>query len=171
MSQKGGTSGIVLRRAASAMAIAAALVAIGCASFQPPPPSNLELAQPFASHGTLNLCPIPDRPAADVAAESGYAQFAVIALDESSQPIAGIRRADFHVYSESQTFPIEYFRENQGDVPVSIALPIDTSKSMSPKLPAAEQAIGNFINSLSPCDDVTLIAFSSLPWSGAGRNH
>ncbi len=164
MSQKGGTSEIVLRRAASAMVVAAALVAIGCFGNR-----NKEPAQVYSTHGTLNLCPILDRPPADVGSKSGYAQFAVIALDASSQPIAGLKQADFQVYSGNQFFPIEYFRENQGDVPVSIALLIDTSGSMVQKLLAVEKALDGLITSLKPCDELMLIAFSSRPFLLQGR--
>jgi Ca-activated chloride channel family protein len=142
------------------MATAAALVAIGCfgsSEYQAP-------VHVFEEHGILKLCPIPDVPPASVAAKSGYTQFAVIALDESSQPIAGLKQADFQVYSESQTFPIEYLRENQGDVPVSIALLIDTSGSMVQKLLAVEIALDGLITSLKPCDELMLIAFSKRPY-------
>lgn len=164
MSQEGGMSGFALRCAASAMAIAAVLVAIGCFGS-----GDKEPAQVYSTHGTLKLCPIPDRPPADVGSKSGYAQFAVIALDASSQPIVGLKQADFQVYSESQTFPVEYFRENHGDVPVSIALLIDTSGSMEPRLLAVERALDGLITSLKPCDELMLIAFSSRPFLLQGR--
>jgi len=110
------------------------------------------------------LCKSPDAPPADLANKPGYQQFDVSVVDASGQPISGLTRQDFIVYENSRSFPVAYFREHKNDEPVAIALVVDTSGSMVPKLPIVKQSLGSFVTNLNRCDEVILIAFSGNPY-------
>jgi VWFA-related protein len=106
------------------------------------------------------LCKPPDVPSADLAHKPGYRQFAVSVTNASGLPVAGLKQADFVVSEESQKFPINYFRER---APVAVALLVDTSGSMEPKLATVKLRLGNLVENLNRCDEVMLYGFSTKP--------
>jgi len=53
---------------------------------------------------------------------------------------------------------------NKNDEPLAIALVVDTSGSMTPKLPTVEKSLGSLVENLNRCDEVMLMAFSSRPY-------
>jgi VWFA-related protein len=71
---------------------------------------------------------------------------------------------DFIVYENSRSFPVAYFREHKNDEPAAIALVVDTSGSMVPKLPIVKQSLSSFVTNLNRCDEVILFAFSGHPY-------
>jgi len=154
------TIGISLLGAALALIIT---VIAGCAgsrqsSAQQQADNLLHTVHPGPVEG---LCKSPDLPPADVAHKPGYRQFDVSVTDSSGRPISALTQRDFVVYAGSQTFPVTYFREHKNDEPVAIALVVDTSGSMTLKLPVVKQSLGDLVTNLNRCDEVVLFAFSS----------
>src|SRR6202030_1912082 len=94
----------------------------------------------------------------------GYRQFDVSVTNSIGWPVSGLTQQDFVLYAGSQTLPIAYFREHKNDEPVAIALVVDTSGSMMPKLPVVKQSLGSFVTNLNRCDEVILFAFSGNPY-------
>ena len=107
------------------------------------------------------LCKPPDVAAADLVQKPGYQQFSVSVVNATGMPVAGLKQSDFVVYRESQKFPVAYFKDH---APVAIALLVDTSGSMQPKLSIVKQRLSNLVENLNPCDEVMLWAFSSHPF-------
>lgn len=147
-------------------------VIAGCANTQQSnaQAQNKETAASSTPRHVEGLCASPDAPPADLANKPGYQQFVVTVTDASGQPVAGLTQQNFVLYEESQNLPIDYFREDQNDEPVAIALVVDTSGSMEPKLPVVKQSLGNFVENLNRCDEVVVFAFSGhtyllLPFS------
>ena len=64
---------------------------------------------------------------------------------------------------DGQQRPIEFFRQDL-NTPVSVGILVDTSGSMTPKIPQARAAIAEFLRDLNDKDDVFLFAFSSHPF-------
>ncbi|HWJ40582.1 MAG TPA: VWA domain-containing protein [Candidatus Limnocylindrales bacterium] len=145
----------------SLLAAATALTVAGCAGSRPaaaPPQIAQADAKPSPVTG---LCKSPDAPPADVAHEPGYQQFNVSVTDSSGRPIPGLTQQDFALYAGSQTFPVAYFREDKNDEPIAIALVVDVSGSMTPKLPIVRQSLGDLVINLNRCDEVILYAFNT----------
>jgi VWFA-related protein len=148
----------------SLLAAAIAPIFVGCASSRHAM-SQSQRAQAAAKPSPVaGLCKSPDAPPTDLANKPGYQQFDVCVVDASGQPISGLTRQDFIVYENSRSFPVAYFREHKNDEPVAIALVVDTSGSMMPKLPVVKQSLGSFVTNLNRCDEVILFAFSGNPY-------
>ena len=142
------------------LAAATSLTIAGCASRRPSSaPPQIPPRQPV-----VGLCKSPAALPADVANKPGYHQFDVSVTDASGQPIPGLTQKDFVVFGQSRIFPVTYFRENHNDEPLAIALVIDTSGSMVPKLPVVKQSLGSFVTKLNRCDEVILFTFSDRPY-------
>jgi len=148
-----------LRRLVS---IAAVLACAGCGAaknFSPgvvyPPP---------AAAPPLKLCPIAASAPHAVVSQLGFTMLTVSATDAAHQPIGGLTQAGFEVHSGASAYPIAYFHADDGAAPESIAIVIDTSGSMHPKLPVVEQALGGFLTKRNPCDEVAVYAFSDRPY-------
>jgi VWFA-related protein len=146
--------------AISLLAAAIALTFAGCASSRQAI-SQSQRAQAAAKPSPVaGLCKSPDAPPADLANKPGYQQFDLSVVDASRQPISGLSRQDFIVSENSRSFPVGYFREHKNDEPAAIALVVDTSGSMVPKLPIVKQSLATFVTNLNRCDEVILYSFS-----------
>jgi VWFA-related protein len=157
------TTGVSLLAAAVALLITAIA---GCADKQQSTaqPQNEQTASSSSPQHVDGLCKLPDMPPADLAHKPGYRQFSVSVTEASGRPISGLKQQDFVLSEESRTFPVAYFRENKNDEPVAIALVVDTSGSMQPKLPTVKRSLGNLVENLNRCDEVTMFAFSGRPF-------
>ena len=150
----------------SLLAAATALTVAGCAGSRPaaaPPQIAQADAKPSPVTG---LCKSPDAPPANVAHEPGYQQFNVSVTDSSGRPIPGLTQKDFLLsyvmYAAGpRSVPVAYFREDKNDEPIAIALVIDVSGSMTPKLPIVRQSLGDLVINLNRCDEVILYAFNT----------
>ena len=123
-----------------------------------------ETQQAGSSSSPLSVegsCKSRDVPPPDVAHKPGYRQFEASVTDSLGWPVPGLTQRDFVLYAGSQTFPVAYFREHKNDAPVAIAVVVDTSGSMMPKLPIVQQPLRDFVNKLNRCDEVALFAFNS----------
>ncbi|MGO9453284.1 MAG: VWA domain-containing protein [Candidatus Binataceae bacterium] len=130
-----------------------------------PAPSPGEPSLPPSPPAPLTLCAPSPGPPEDVGKKPGYTQFVVSVRESSGAPVTGLQQTDFVVYSVSQRFPIEYFRES-ADAPISIVIAIDTSGSMEPKLATVNKTLGEFLQNLNPCDELAIISFSGTASPG-----
>ena len=155
----------------------------------PPPPSNpppslvipqsqgkeastLELPSMPAKQGgdSLNISPqVPQTgqelvlPTRELRQQPGYEQVTVTVTEPSGTYVTGLQKGDFKLYMDGQQRPIEFFRQDL-NTPVSVGILVDTSGSMTPKIPQARAAIAEFLHDLNDKDDVFLFAFSSHPF-------
>ncbi len=85
----------------------------------------------------------------------------VVVTDSLNHPIVNLKKQDFAIYEENKLQEIQYFSMEQA--PVSIALLLDVSKSMSDKIDAERAAIAEFVKNAHPDDEYFAIAFSDRP--------
>ncbi len=133
----------------------------GCALKQSPEPPSEQVGSNSSPLTVERSCKSQDAPPPDVANKPGYRQFDVSVSNSIGWPVSGLTQQNFVLYAGSQTLPIAYFREHKNDEPVAIALVVDSSGSMGPKLPTVKQTLGDFVKNLNPCDAVILFAFNS----------
>jgi VWFA-related protein len=82
----------------------------------------------------------------------------VTVTDPRGQYVTGLKQADFAVFEDGVRQDLTLFRHE--DLPISLALLIDTSSSMEPKLPVARQAATSFVGTLRPEDDAEVVQFN-----------
>lgn len=81
--------------------------------------------------------------------------------DSKNHPIASLKKEDFALFDEDQLQKIQYFSEEQG--PISIALLVDVSKSMSQKIDVERAAIVEFFKNANPDDEYFAFTFADHP--------
>ena len=150
--------GISIRGVGIALMITAVT---GCTLKQSPEPPSEQVGSNSSPLTVERSCKSQDAPPPDVANKPGYRQFDVSVSNSIGWPVSGLTQQNFVLYAGSQTLPIAYFREHKNDEPVAIALVVDSSGSMGPKLPTVKQTLGDFVKNLNPCDAVILFAFNS----------
>ena len=142
------------------LAVAAVLTVSGCALKESPEQPSAQASPNSSALPVEGSCKSPDVPPADVAETPGYRQFDVSVTNSVGWPVPGLARQDFVLHVGSQTVPVAYFREHKNDEPVAVALVVDSSVSMTSKLPKVKESLGDFLNNLSPCDEASLFAFN-----------
>jgi len=87
----------------------------------------------------------------------------VTVFGEQNKPLFGLTEKNFKVFEDNVLqLPITVMQLNQGQVPMSVALVIDKSGSMSgQKMTSAKQAANQFIDSLKIRDRGAVISFSN----------
>lgn len=80
-------------------------------------------------------------------------------VDARGNPVTGLTRADFTVLEDGMPQPLSAFAA--GDFPLSVAIGIDRSFSMTRVLPTELSAARTFLGDLRPQDQSTLIAIGS----------
>lgn len=80
-------------------------------------------------------------------------------VDTAGNPVTGLTRTDFTVLEDGTPQPLSTFAE--GDFPLSIAVGIDRSFSMTKALPIEMSAARTFLGDLRQHDQSTLIAIGS----------
>src|SRR5271167_424346 len=134
--------------------------------------STLELPSMPAPQGgaSLNIPPTAPQtgqslevPTRELRQQPGYEQVTVTVTEPSGTYVTGLQKEDFKLYMDGQQRPIEFFRQDL-NTPVSVGILVDTSGSMTPKIPQARAAIAEFLRDLNDKDDVFLFAFSSHPF-------
>lgn len=146
----------------SLLAVATVLTVIGCTLKESP--EQQPSAQASSNSSPLPVersCKSPGVPPANVARKPGYRQFDVSVTNSVGWPVPGLVQQDFVLYAGSQTFPVAYFREHKNDEPVAIALVVDSSGNMAPKLLTVKESLGGFLENLNSCDEASLFAFNS----------
>jgi Ca-activated chloride channel family protein len=69
----------------------------------------------------------------------------VVVTDGAGKPVKGLSREAFHVRQDGRDQEIASF-ENAGDLPLTVALAIDSSASMFLKLPKVQDAVASLLN-------------------------
>jgi VWFA-related protein len=84
----------------------------------------------------------------------------VVVLDEHGIPVIGLEEADFTVFEDGSEVEVEGFGTTE-DLPLSLAIAVDTSGSMIEDFPKVRQAVRGFTDELlEPGDQAVLIRFS-----------
>jgi len=92
-------------------------------------------------------------------------------VDGGGRPVRGLAEGDFKVFEDGQPQRVERFAE-VGNLPVHVALAIDTSTSMTLRLPEVKQAALAFLRDLlRPQDEAMLLTFDDAPHVRAGFTH
>jgi Ca-activated chloride channel family protein len=85
----------------------------------------------------------------------------VTVSDSMNHAVTTLKKEDFALYEENKQQEIRYFSTE--DEPVSVAILLDVSKSMSDKIDIERSAIVQFFNNANPEDEYFAIAFSDRP--------
>lgn len=79
--------------------------------------------------------------------------------DRSGRPVPQLRQEDFAVYEDDVRQEIAFFGVDD-QTPISVAVVVDTSGSMSDKMDDVHDALEHFMTTLRDEDEVTLFRFS-----------
>ncbi|MEM9293790.1 MAG: VWA domain-containing protein [Acidobacteriota bacterium] len=86
-----------------------------------------------------------------------------VVTDDDGRPVQGLEQEAFEISEEGDEQEIVDF-ENAGDLPITLGLTVDSSASMFVKLPAVQQAAGDFVRGfLSGRDRAFLVDFDTEP--------
>lgn len=86
-----------------------------------------------------------------------------VVTDAEGKPVQGLTAEDFVVKENGRLQAVEAF-EDAGSLPLTLGLAIDSSASMFVKLPAVQQAAGDFVRAvLSERDEAFLVDFDTDP--------
>jgi VWFA-related protein len=84
----------------------------------------------------------------------------IVVLDKQGTPVLGLEQDDFTVLEDGQPVTVEGFGTT-ADLPLSLALAVDTSGSMEEVFPQVRQAVRGFTDALlEDNDEVVLIRFA-----------
>ena len=82
----------------------------------------------------------------------------VTVVDSYERDVAGLTSGDFAVYDNGVAQQVDFF--GSGDVPIDLAVVIDTSVSMKQRLPVVQKAAIRFVEVLRPIDRGAVVAFA-----------
>jgi Ca-activated chloride channel family protein len=85
----------------------------------------------------------------------------VTVSDPMNHAVTSLKKEDFAIYEGNQQQEIRYFSTE--DAPISVAILLDVSKSMSDKIETERAALVEFFNNANPNDEYFAIAFSDRP--------
>jgi len=85
----------------------------------------------------------------------------VTVSDSENRPVTTLKKQDFALFEEDKRQEIRYFSVEES--PLSVAILVDVSKSMSDKVDTERAAIVEFFNNAHPDDEYFAIAFSDHP--------
>jgi VWFA-related protein len=83
---------------------------------------------------------------------------AVTVLDERGRLVTGLPRENFAIYEDGVEQQIQIFAP--GELPLKMAILLDTSGSMRPKMKLAQEAAVRFVSSLKRGDEVQVVEFN-----------
>lgn len=83
----------------------------------------------------------------------------VSVTDGRDRPVPGLRQDDFQVLEDGVAQDLAFFAASE--VPIDVALLVDSSSSMLDKMPTVVQAAEGFINTLRPIDRGAVMGFAS----------
>jgi Ca-activated chloride channel family protein len=85
----------------------------------------------------------------------------VTVSDSENHPVTTLKKQDFALFEEGARQEIRYFSAEES--PLSVAILLDVSKSMSDKVDTERAAIVEFFNNAHPDDEYFAITFSDRP--------
>jgi Ca-activated chloride channel family protein len=98
------------------------------------------------------------RPPATFRSGVEVVALSVTVLDLQQRLVGDLARQDFAVFEDGVRQDVRYFETR--DVPLDLAILIDTSVSMEPKLPFVRKAAAGFATMLRPTDRASVMAFN-----------
>jgi Ca-activated chloride channel family protein len=85
----------------------------------------------------------------------------VTVTDAMQRPVMSLAKGDFSLYEDEKPQEIRYFSAEPE--PISVAVLLDVSNSMTDKLEAERAAVREFLQNADPKDEYFAIAFSNRP--------
>jgi len=85
----------------------------------------------------------------------------VTITDGMNRPVLGLEKQNFSLLEDGVPQSIRFFSTE--DLPVSVGVLLDLSKSMKDKIDVAREAVGEFFKVANPQDDYFVITFSDRP--------
>lgn len=93
--------------------------------------------------------------------DSNLVTLGATVLDGHNRVVRGLTKADFRLFEGAAEQQIEYFGEE--DLPLSLAIVLDTSGSMQRKLAITRKAVSALLETSNTADEFSLITFSKRP--------
>jgi Ca-activated chloride channel family protein len=119
-----------------------------------------------AANGRDNRRKDPDSQPSVFRASSNLVLVNASVLDQTGRPVNGLKSASFHVLESGVEQKILSF--NQGDMPLSIVLVIDTSRSMQKLIGRRAEALYYLLKTSNPEDEYSVVEFGDRPWLALG---
>jgi Ca-activated chloride channel homolog len=148
------------RTLCSSLAIVVASIATAV-SFAPTLGAQQQSSGPSASEQRSPQAPprVPLRRGLGFQTGIDVVSLAVTVTDPAHKIVGNLQRNDFAVYEDGVIQDLAYFET--GDVPLDLALLIDTSASMEGKLGFVRKAASGFTTTLRPGDRASVISFNN----------
>jgi Ca-activated chloride channel homolog len=110
--------------------------------------------------------PIENTPAPNLHDKTLHVDVDVVLIpvtvsDSQNHPVTTLKKQDFALFEENQRQEVRYFSAEES--PLSVAILLDVSKSMSDKIDTERAAIVDFFNNANPDDEYFAITFSARP--------
>ena len=102
-----------------------------------------------------------DSASASFKVDSSVVLIPVAVTDGKGQPVTGLERADFQLFEEKTEQQVRFFSAEEA--PLSVALVVDFSHSMSDKLDRLREAVARFLQTSNPRDEFCLVEFRDRP--------
>ena len=122
-----------------------------------PPPDTQPATQPPAPPATQTPPATPQQPSFRVGVD--IVSLNVTVTDTSQKYVTDLEQDDFQVYEDGVKQDVTLF--NRTNLPIALALLVDTSASMETRLPIAQEAAAGFARRLRPQDLAEMIDFVS----------
>jgi len=94
---------------------------------------------------------------ADFKADSTVVLVNVTITDGHGRPITGLHKENFQIFEEKTEQSVRYFSAE--DLPISVGLVLDFSRSMTSKFPRLQEAVAQFLKIANPDDEFCMIEF------------
>ena len=94
---------------------------------------------------------------ADFKADSTVVLVNVTITDGHGHPITGLHKENFQIFEEKAEQSVRYFSAE--DLPISVGLVLDFSRSMTSKFPRLQEAVAQFLKIANPDDEFCMIEF------------
>lgn len=98
------------------------------------------------------------REVANLRVDSYLVMVPVLVTDDRDRIVTGLEKAHFKIYDNKVEQVLTHF--SLEDVPLSVALVFDCSKSMGAKLQTSRTAVADFLKAANPEDEFALIEFN-----------
>jgi len=98
------------------------------------------------------------RPSQIISSEVDLVMLPVSVTDRHGHPVPGLTKEDFRIYEDGHPQAISVFSPK--DIPVSVGLVVDNSRSMASDKAEVREAASDFLNSSNPEDQVFVVNFS-----------
>lgn len=85
----------------------------------------------------------------------------VTVLDHANRTVTGLAPSDFSILEDKQPQSIKYFSSD--DQPLSLAIVLDASASMAPRMEQARKAVLELVQTANPLDDISVVVVGDTP--------